>query len=205
MRKDRDSRRPQRPGFDEDNYLPPRDFGFAPRQSGPTFGASSPGQAVQATVKWYNPEKGFGFVGLPTGGDAFLHVSVVERNGGNSVLPGATLEVRAGPGPKGPQVTEILSVDTSTASQEQRRRERPERAAYQQADRTSVEEHGTVKWYNSTKGFGFIVRDGGGKDLFMHASALQRSGLADLAEGQRVAADVTDGQKGPDAVGLRLI
>ena len=57
-------------------------------------------------------------------GDAFLHVSVVERNGGSSVLPGATLEVRAGPGPKGPQVTEILSVDTSTASQEQPRRER---------------------------------------------------------------------------------
>ena|ERR1700731_2243445 len=130
---------------------------------------------------------------------------LVERNGGSTVLPGATLEVRAGPGPKGPQVTEILSVDTSTASQEQPRRERPDRASYQPADRTSVEEHGTVKSYNSTKGFGFIVRDGGGKDVFVHASSLQRSGLADLAEGQRVAVDVADGQKGPEAVGLRLI
>ena len=102
-------------------------------------------------------------------------------------------------------MTEILSVDASTASQEQPRRERPERASYQPADRTSVEEHGTVKWYNSTKEFGFIVRDGGGKDLFVHASSLQRSGLADLAEGQRVAVDVADGQKGPEAVGLRLI
>ena len=99
------------------------------------------------------------------------------------MLPGATLEVRAGPGPKGPQVTEILSVNTTTGSQEQPRRERPERPAYQPADRTSVEEHGTVKWYNSTKEFGFIVRDGGGKDLFVHASALQRSGLAYLVEG----------------------
>jgi cold shock CspA family protein len=59
---------------------------------------------VQAVVKWYNPDKGFGFVQLANGsGDAFLHVSVVERSGHGSVPPGATLEVRAGPGPKGPR------------------------------------------------------------------------------------------------------
>jgi CspA family cold shock protein len=80
---------------------------------------------VQAVVKWYNPDKGFGFVQLADGsGDAFLHVSVVERSGHGSVPPGATLEVRAGPGPKGPQVSEILSVDSSTAQQEPPRRPR---------------------------------------------------------------------------------
>jgi CspA family cold shock protein len=70
-------------------------------------------------VKWYNADKGFGFVQRANGsGDAFLHVRVVERSGHNSIPPGATLEVRAGQGPKGPQVSEILSVDSSTAQQE---------------------------------------------------------------------------------------
>ena len=44
---------------------------------------------------------------------------------------------------------------------------------------------GTVKWYNAAKGFGFIVRDGGGKDVFVHVSALQRAGIRGLSEGQR--------------------
>src|SRR5947207_15346179 len=104
------------------------------------------------------PRQGVGFVQLADGsGDAFLHVSVVERSGHGSVPPGATLEVRAGPGPKGPQVTEILSVDSSTAQQEPTRRGRPERALYPAADQAAVEESGTVKWYNALKGFGFIA------------------------------------------------
>jgi CspA family cold shock protein len=104
-------------------------------------------------VKWYNADKGFGFVQLADGsGDAFLHVSVVERSGHGSISPGATLEVRAGPGPKGPQVSEILSVDNGTAQQEPPRRARPERPIYPPADRAAVEESGTVKWYNAMKG-----------------------------------------------------
>ena len=109
------------------------------------------------------------------------------------------------PGPKGPQVSEILSVDSSTAQQESPRRVRPERPMYPPADRAAVEESGTVKWYNAMKGFGFIASDRGGKDIFVHASALDRAGIAGLTEGQRVAVDVIDGRKGPEAAGLRLI
>ena len=201
MRKDRDSRRPQRRGFDDDNYSPPANFGYAPRESGPRFEAAPTGPPVSATVKWYNPEKGFGFVQLPTGGDAFLHVSVVERSGNTTVPPGATLEVRTAPGQKGQQVTEILSVDATTA-QEPTRRPRPERS-YPPSDQAAVEEIGTVKWYNPDKEFGF--RDRGGKDIFEHAPALNRGGLADLAEGQRVAVDMIEGGKGPEAVNIRLV
>jgi cold shock protein len=61
-----------------------------------------------------------------------------------------------------------------------------------------------VKWYNAMKGFGFIGPDRGGKDIFVHASALERSGIMGLTEARRVAVDVADGQKGPEAV-LRLI
>ena len=116
--RDRDFRPARRRGFDDDNYEAPwRDFRSAPQFSAQRFDPPS-GPPIQAVVKWYNPDKGFGFVQLADGsGDAFLHVSVVERSGHGGVPPGATLEVRAGPGAKGPQVTEILSVDTSTAPQ----------------------------------------------------------------------------------------
>ena len=58
---------------------------------------------------------------------------------------------------------------------------------------------GTVKWFNDTKGFGFITREDGQKDCFVHHSAIQGSGFKTLAEGDRVEFDVVQGQKGPAA------
>ena len=66
------------------------------------------------------------------------------------------------------------------------------------------EQPGTVKWYNQAKGFGFIAPEDGGKDVFVHASALRRAGLTELAEGQRVTIQITQGQKGPEAASIRI-
>ena len=64
---------------------------------------------------------------------------------------------------------------------------------------------GTVKWFNDSKGFGFITRDDGQKDVFVHHSAIQTQGFRSLAEGQRVEFDVVQGQKGPAAENVTKI
>ncbi|ALO98463.1 Cold shock protein [Streptomyces hygroscopicus subsp. limoneus] len=58
---------------------------------------------------------------------------------------------------------------------------------------------GTVKWFNSEKGFGFIAQDGGGPDVFAHYSNISGNGYRELVEGETVTFDVTQGQKGPQA------
>ncbi|HIJ37368.1 MAG TPA: cold-shock protein [Rhodospirillaceae bacterium] len=55
---------------------------------------------------------------------------------------------------------------------------------------------GTVKWFNSTKGYGFITPDGGGQDVFVHVSAVEQSGISALAEGQKLSFDVQRGRTG---------
>ncbi|HEV2301052.1 MAG TPA: cold-shock protein [Stellaceae bacterium] len=203
MNRDRNFRQSRRREFDEDSYDPhPREFGGPPRFAEPRFEVPS-GPPVQAVVKWFKPERGFGFVELADGGgDAFLHASVLERSGVATVRPGDGLTLRVAPGQKGPQVTEIISVEPGTAAPA------PRRTGFAGAPRPSleaaVEEAGTVKWFNAQKGFGFIVREGGGKDAFIHASVLERSGLSTLSEGQRVVIDVAEGRKGPEAVRVRL-
>jgi CspA family cold shock protein len=202
-----DFRNSRRRDFDADTYYPqPHAFGTRPRFSQTRFEAPS-GPPVRGVVKWFNAEKGFGFVELSDGsGDAFLHGSVLAQSGINAVQPGETVEVRVGPGHKGPHVTEVLSVDPSTATAAPLPRPNFRSATSNgPSSGTSVEVTGTVKWFNVDKGFGFIARGDGGKDVFVHISALAPSGLTALNEGERVTFDIAEGRKGPEAARVRLV
>ncbi len=64
---------------------------------------------------------------------------------------------------------------------------------------------GSVKWFNEAKGFGFISQDDGGKDVFVHFSAIQGGGFKTLAEGQKVEFEIQDGPKGPQAANVTAI
>ena len=198
---------PRRRGFDDDNF-----YGNTPGPVPfPSFTTTSSAPEVRATVKWFNTEKGYGFAALADGsGDVFLHANALQAAGCQAVNPGATLTVRIGQGQKGRQIDQVLSVDESTAEQSAPRLSQPARprgpaTPRRQVDLSSaVEVKGVVKWYNPEKGFGFITPEGGGKDVFVHATVLERAGMSSLQEGQFVRLGVVQGAKGPEAGSISL-
>lgn len=199
---------PRRRGFDDDFVpFPDRSPARSPGFSRPSAPAPS-GPPVDATVKWFNPEKGFGFVELADGsGDVFLHIAVLQQAGHDSAPPGAKLKVQIGQGAKGRQVTSVLELDPSTATMEPRRGPRPPgagpRGPRQAPDpSTAIDLAGAVKWFNADKGFGFIAPDDGTADVFAHFSAIAGSGRRDLFEGEKVSYDLGQGAKGPQATNI---
>jgi CspA family cold shock protein len=159
-----------------------------------------PGRRVDATVKWFNASKGFGFVTMSDGTqDAFLPMAILRRAGFDDVREGALISCEVSAGAKGPLVTNVLNIDDSTAVAPRadgfdRRPQRPS---------TTLE--GAVKWFEPDKGYGFISPDGGGKDVFIHITALRRSGVNVLGPGQRVRVEVVDGKKGLEADSITVL
>src|SRR4051812_44621558 len=223
---DHRDRRRQFGGQPEDHwgdFAPPTSYERPVRQQ-TSYGAPASGPDAQARVKWFNPDKGFGFVEMTDGsGEAFLHVRQVEAAGYSALESGTTLVIKVGAGQKGPQVQEIVSVDTSTAEPEPPRGARPPRPMRSGGPSQSgggfgrpsgaptprpvsgpPEVPATVKWFDSVKGYGFVSVEGESKDLFLHISVVERAGLSQLEQGQAVRVAIVEGRKGPEVGAIEL-
>ena len=154
--------------------------------------ASDSGRRVRGLVKWFMPMKGYGFLEPEDGSPyVFCHVGAVEASGRDTLPQDAVVTCDFVQGDRGAQVSRIFEVETPAVEPRQPAGARlfdflhpgPYAGAQPAAD---MELPGTVKFYDPARGFGFVVPDAGGREVFVHASVLLRSGLADLQQGQRV-------------------
>jgi cold shock protein len=174
--------------------------------------------SVKGTIKWFNDSKGYGFVTLDNGGDAFCHASALLPLGVTNVPQGATIVCDLQDSPRGLQVVAVHDIDTSTAAPQASRRPRRDfgnaggygggfGGGYDRQDNgpTGPMVEGKVKFFNDQKGFGFVVPDDGSTDVYVHASALRRSGVQALQPEQRIRYSTRQGVKGVEVDRVEVI
>jgi cold shock protein len=151
-----------------------------------------PAQVVGAgkgVVKFFNTQKGFGFIQRDDGGeDVFVHISAVERAGLDGLAEGQELEFNLVD--RGGKVSAADLAPVGDVIAVAPKQEAPQR------ELTGEKATGTVKFFNAMKGFGFITRDDGQPDAFVHISAVERSGMRELNEGDRLEFDIEVDRRG---------
>jgi len=187
--------------------------------------------SVKGKVKWFNATKGFGFITMDNGGDAFCHASALQAAGHSEVAPGATIVCDLADSQRGLQVVAVHSVDASTAEAPPRG---PRRDNFGGGDRfgggggdrfggggyggggfgggrqhdsgpSGPMVEGKVKFFNDQKGFGFVMPDNGSGDIYLHASALRRSGVQVVEPDQRIRYSTRQGNKGVEVDKVEII
>lgn len=153
---------------------------------------------AQGVVKFFNGAKGFGFIAPVDGGpDIFVHASALQdtigendrvsyetetdRRSGKLSAVDVVVTQRGSPAPRG-DASRGGGFDRSPSHASSLRDQ-------------AVSGSGLVKWFNSSKGFGFIQPDGGGGDIFVHISAVERAGLSGLQDGQRLSYDIANDRR----------
>lgn len=159
--------------------------------------------ALVCRVKWFNVDKGYGFVRREDAGeldpDIMLHAAVLRPVGRREVREGARIVVEVERGPRGLQVVRVLDVDEAGPVPVSTPRPRAP------SDAASTVMQVTVKWFNRTKGYGFLQVDDSGPDVFVHAETFRQGGLIEPPPGLRLEARVAKGPKGLVAVDVRRL
>ena len=186
--------------------------------------------SAKGKVKWFNATKGYGFITLDNGGDAFCHASALQATGHSDVQPGTTIICDLADSQRGLQVVTVHSVDISTAEAPSRgpRREFGGGGGGYGGGRdfggggrdfgggggyghhrdngpSGPMVEGKVKFFNDQKGFGFVMPDSGSGDIYLHASALRRSGVQAVEPDQRIRYSTRQGNKGVEVDRVEVI
>ncbi|MBB3764865.1 cold-shock protein [Sphingomicrobium lutaoense] len=161
-------------------------------------GGGMPPQVVgegKGTVKFFNPQKGFGFIVRDDGGeDVFVHISAVEAAGLTDLADGQPVEFTLVD--RGGRVSATDLRIEGEPMQVERGGGAPAGGGFNKRELTGETATGTVKFFNAMKGFGFIQRDDGQPDAFVHISAVERAGIPTINEGDRFEFDLEVDQRG---------
>lgn len=157
--------------------------------------------SVRGHVKWFDPEKGFGFIVAEDGGaDILLHANVLRNFGQSSVADGSGIEVMLQETARGLQAVQVLQIDPPAGGIA------PGLDDLVAAPAEEILAHelepARVKWFDKAKGFGFANVFGRPEDVFIHIEVLRHSGLSDLQAGEAVGLRVIMGRRGRMAVSV---